>query len=58
MINQVTPTPTPQEEIKNLYAEKGELISQLEIAQYRLQNVNTRLNQMLGINLGQPQPQK
>ena len=41
----------PNAEIKNLFAEKGELITQLEIAQVRLQAVNMRLNQL---NVGIP----
>lgn len=41
--------PNPQEEIKNLYAQKGELITQLEIAQNQLQQINMRLNQILGL---------
>ena len=40
---------TPQDEIKNLYAEKGELVTQLEIAQSKLQMVNNRLSQLIGI---------
>ena len=39
----------PQEEIKNLYAEKGELVTQLEIANSKLQMINNRLSQLLGI---------
>ena len=42
----------PQDEIKNLYAEKGELVTQLELANNKLQIVNQRLSQLLGF--GQP----
>lgn len=46
-------TNNPQDEIKNLFAEKGELITQLEIGQSKLQQVNLRIGQLLNI----PQPQ-
>lgn len=39
----------PNDEIRNLYVQKGELITQLEIAQGQLQQVNFRLNQLLGL---------
>ena len=42
----------PVNEINQLYAEKGELVTQLEVAQGRLQQINLRLSQLLG--LGQP----
>ena len=38
-------------EIAKLYAEKGELITQLELAQGKLQQVNFRLQQLLGIQV-------
>ncbi len=53
-----TPVNNPQDELRNLYAEKGELISQLEIGQFRLQNINARLNQILGLNIPQAPVQK
>lgn len=40
-------------ELGQLYAEKGEIVTQLEVAQGRLQQINLRLSQLLG--LGQPQ---
>ncbi len=43
----------PQNELSQLYAEKGEIVTQLEVAQGRLQQINIRLSQLLGI--GQPQ---
>lgn len=45
------PTPIPQgnDEVKNLFAEKGEIITQLELAQAKLQQVNARLAQLLNI---------
>ena len=46
--------PVSQDEISRLYAEKGELVTQLEIAQSKLQQVNLRLSQIL--NIGQNQP--
>ena len=42
------------DELKNLYAEKGELVTQLEIGQSRLQNINSRIAQIIGISQGQP----
>ena len=50
------PTPIPQgnNEIKSLFAEKGELITQLEIAQGKLQQVNMRLGQLLNLPVQQP----
>lgn len=42
----------PSNELANLYTEKGELVTQLEVAQGRLQQINIRLSQLLG--LGQP----
>jgi len=44
-----TPVPVGNDEAKNLFAEKGEIITQLEIAQGRLQQVNARLAQLLNI---------
>lgn len=48
-----TQVPVAQDEVKNLFAEKGELVTQLEIAQQKLQQVNMRLGQLLNINQGQ-----
>ena len=45
---------TTQEEINQLYAEKGELVTQLELGQNKLSVVNQRLAQLLGINQQQP----
>ena len=45
---------TPGQEIQNLFAQKGELITQIEIAQNKLNQVNQRLGAIL--NAGQPQP--
>lgn len=50
--NEIKPG-APQEELSKLYSEKGELVTQLEIAQTRLSYVNQRLSQILG--LGTPQ---
>lgn len=44
----------PNDELARLYAEKGELVTQLEVGQGRLQQINLRLSQLL--NLGQPAP--
>lgn len=35
-----------QDEVSKLFSEKGELVSQLEAAQYRLGMVNARLQQL------------
>ena len=53
-----TPTPVPApanpgQEIQNLFASKGELVTQIEIAQAKLQQINQRLSVI--INAGQPQ---
>ena len=40
------------DELKNLFAEKGELVTQLELGQAKLQQVNMRISQILNI---QPQ---
>lgn len=48
---------SPQDEIKNLFAEKGELITQLEIGQTKLQQVNLRLSQLLNLPQIQQVPQ-
>lgn len=54
-----TNVPTaPQDELKNLYAEKGELLTQLEIGQNKLMQVNTRLAQLLGLQIQAPIPQR
>ena len=47
---EATPVPVSQEELKNLFAEKGELVTQLEIAQNKLQQVNMRIGQLLNLN--------
>ena len=44
---------TPGQEIQNLFASKGELVTQIEIAQAKLQQINQRLSVIL--NAGQPQ---
>lgn len=49
------PLPVNNDEIKSLFAEKGELVTQLEIGQSKLQQVNLRLAQLLNIPQ-QPQP--
>ena len=43
----------PQQEIDDLFKQKGELITQLEVGQSKLQQVNLRLGQLLNI---QPTP--
>lgn len=45
---------TPGQEIQSLFAQKGELVTQIEIAQAKLNQVNQRLAVIL--NAGQPQP--
>ena len=40
---------SPQEQINTLYAKKGELVTQLELAQNQLAQVNQQLAQALGI---------
>lgn len=53
------PTPiTPHDELKNLYAEKGELLTQLEIGQNKLMQINTRLAQILGLQVQGVPPQR
>lgn len=49
-----TPVPQSNNEIKSLFAEKGELITQLEIAQGKLQQVNMRLGQLLNLPVQAP----
>jgi len=49
------PVPVNPNEITQLYAEKGELVTQLEVAQGRLQQINIRLSQLLGLNQQNPQ---
>jgi len=51
-VNQPQPN-TPGQEIQNLFAQKGELVTQIEIAQAKLQMINQRLSAIL--NSGQPQ---
>lgn len=48
-----TRIPVPNE-LGQLYAEKGELVTQLEVAQGKLQQINLRIAQILGLN--QPGP--
>jgi len=50
MSNQI---PVVNDELSKLYAEKGEIVTQLEVGQSRLQQINLRLTQLLGLN--QPQ---
>lgn len=45
----------PQEELKTLYAQKGEVVTQLEIGQAQLMQINQRLNQLIGIQVPQVQ---
>lgn len=49
MANEQPVPVNPQEELKNLYAEKGEVLTQLEIGQSKLMQINQRLSQLLGI---------
>lgn len=55
-------TPVPQvsnqNELADLYAKKGELVTQLEVGQAQLQQINNRLAQILGINQQVPIIQK
>ena len=44
----------PSNELNKLYAEKGEVVTQLEIGQAKLQQLNSRIVQILGIPQGQP----
>lgn len=44
------------DELKNLFAEKGELVTQLELGQSKLQQVNLRLSQLLNIQPQQVPP--
>ena len=48
-----TQVPVAQDELKNLFAEKGELVTQLEIGQNKLQLVNNRIGQILNLNQSQ-----
>lgn len=53
----MNPTQVPQNnELVSLYAEKGEIVTQLEVAQGRLQQINIRLTQLLGLNQAPAQP--
>ena len=55
----MNPTTVPQNnELISLYAEKGEIVTQLEVAQSRLQQINMRLSQILNLNQQVPQVQK
>ena len=53
-----TPVPVNNNEVAQLFAEKGELITQLEVAQGKLQQVNLRLSQLLNLTQAQPILQK
>ena len=53
MSNPVPVQMNPQQELAQLYQEKGELVTQLEVGQGKLQQINLRLSQILGI--AQPQ---
>ena len=48
----------PNQELQQLYAEKGEIVTQLEVAQQKLQQINIRLSQILNIGQQQPIPVK
>ena len=51
------PVPNINEQLIKFYAEKGELVTQLEIAQGKLGNVNNQIAQILGLTAVQvPQP--
>lgn len=52
------PVPNPNQELANLYTEKGELVTQLEVAQGRLQTINMRIAQILGLGQTSQAPQK
>lgn len=46
------PTPvqgTGPVDVNELYRQKGELVTQLEIAQQRLQNINAQISQLINI---------
>lgn len=44
------------DEVTKLFAQKGEIVTQLEIAQANLQQVNLRLSQLLNIQQQPLQP--
>ena len=46
----------PSNELESLFREKGELVTQLEIGQGKLQQINLRLTQLLGLNQPVPKP--
>ena len=48
--------PVPQNELSNLYAQKGEIVTQLEIAQSQLAQINNRIATILGLNVQPVQP--
>ena len=48
-IPEPTQPPTQANEIKELFAQKGELLTQIEIAQARLQGVNQKLSVLLNV---------
>ena len=55
MANEPTAVPlSPQDELRILYTDKGELVTQLELGQNKLMQINQRLNILLGIGLQQP----
>ena len=43
------PVPTMNEQLAKLYAEKGELVTQLEVANGKLGQINQQLAQLLGL---------
>lgn len=48
------PMTVPQNnELAILYQEKGEVVTQLELGQNKLMQINARLNQLLGIGIPQ-----
>ena len=44
---------TTQEQISSLYSQNGEIVTQLEIGQARLMQINQQLNQLLGLSIPQ-----
>lgn len=53
-----TPIPNSQETLKNLYADKGEILTQLEIAQSKLGQINQQIANLLGLSVVQTPIQK
>lgn len=53
------PVPNMNEQLSKLYAEKGELVTQLEVANGKLGQINQQLAQLLGLTAVQiPQPNR